>query len=57
MNSEFRIQNSEPAERRTAQSFRDLILWQTPRDIHTGIWNSNGDNQRRLKGGILNPEF
>ena len=28
MNSEFRIQNSEPVGRRTAQSFRDLIVWQ-----------------------------
>ena len=28
MNSEFRIQNSELVERRTAQSFRDLIVWQ-----------------------------
>jgi four helix bundle protein len=28
MNSEFRIQNPEPVGRRTAQSFRDLIVWQ-----------------------------
>jgi len=28
MNSESRIQNPEPVGRRTAQSFRDLIVWQ-----------------------------
>ena len=28
MNLESRIQNSEPVGRRTAQSFRDLIVWQ-----------------------------